>query len=306
MNVTNIKNNGMLIPNPNNNIVFKQYLGEINKFKALSREEELETFKLVKKGDLNAYEKICKHNLLFVVSIAKQYSKVLGGQTAITLEDLISEGNIGLMIAIDKFNYDNGNKFISYAVWWIKQTILAHIQNNIKGIRLPSSIRLEVNKINKKEEYLEQKLSRKPTTVEIFEEMLADSSIKMIKSIDSPEKIDELLKMTNFEISLSSTGANDSPTELSQLLECENPIVSDTMMVKERIDILRKMLTKLPPKTQSIFSDYFGLDGEKPLTLKEIGVKHGVTSEAIRITINKYLRKLKFDNKGKEKFLFPR
>jgi len=154
-----------------------EHLNEIAKFRPLSREEEAETFKLIKLGDQRAIDKICKHNLLFVVSVAKRYSVMLGASSTLTLEDLISEGNIGLFIAINKFNPEEGNKFISYAVWWIKQCILASIQNNIKNIRIPSSVRSELNKINRKEQQLTQLFERSPSSIEIFEAMVDDGEM---------------------------------------------------------------------------------------------------------------------------------
>src|ERR1035437_3821917 len=153
MNLNDLKLQCQFISNPNNKKIYFIHMNEISKFRPLSREEEVETFKRVEIGDQKAIDKISRHNLLFVVTIAKKYSAAIG-TSFLTLEDLISEGNLGLLKAIKRFDYRTKNKFITYCVWWIKQGILASIQDNVKTIRLPNSVKSEITKLNRKEERL--------------------------------------------------------------------------------------------------------------------------------------------------------
>ncbi len=309
--LNDIKNHGNNISRPNDRDTYDRYIRDISKLKPLSREEETELFERIKvNGDRIAIEKICKHNLLFVVSVAKRYATLIGNST-LTLEDLISEGNLGLYMAIEKFDNSSGNKFISYAVWWIRHTILASIQHNIKSIRIPSNIRGTINKINRKEEYLEQQLGRVPSTLEIFESMLEDGDMFEIDEttkrgeIHKRElKIDELKKMSRFESSLNSKAGHDADNiEIGDLVKCDDLTPDASMILKERKELTLEMLSKLTPRAQHFIRDYYGIDTE-PMTFKAIAEKHEVTAETVRQSIDKSLRRLRSGNREKASFFF--
>jgi RNA polymerase primary sigma factor len=310
--LTNIKDYGNNISRPNDKNVYDRYIREITNLKPISREEEVELFKRIKAtGDRQAIEKICKHNLLFVVSVAKRYAAFIG-QSSVTLEDLISEGNLGLYTAIEKFDYTTGNKFISYAVWWIRQAILSSIQYNIKSIRLPANVKGEINKINRKEEHLEQLLGRTPSTIEIWEAMVEDGDMIELGEGDTSKrgelhkrefKIDELKKMGRFETSLNLFAGDDNTLEIGDMVKCDDLTPDNSMILKERRDLTLAMLSKIPPRAQDFIRDYYGIDTE-PMTFKAIGEKYDVTAETVRQSVNKNLRRLRGNNREKETFFF--
>lgn len=299
MKKNNLKLN-IVISDPNNKEVFNRYLAEIAKFRPLSREEEIETFKQVEAGSQAAVDKICRHNLLFVVSVAKRYSSIIG-QSTLTLEDLVNEGNMGMILAVRKFDYREGNKFISMAVWWIKQSILTCIQRNVKSIRIPSNIRGVINKISRKENSLEQALGRTPTTLEIFEAMLED---KELTDKDSPEKLDEYLKMSRFERSLDTFVNDEETTQLNQMVQCPDATPQAQMEAKERVQFLMEMLERIPPRARSFIKDYYGI-GTEQLTFREIAENNELTPEAVRQVVNKFIRRLRGSNRDKESYFFP-
>jgi RNA polymerase primary sigma factor len=235
MKLNNLKVNGATIVVANNKEIFNRYLIEIEKLKPLTKEEEVCLFKQIETNDdQTAIDKICKHNLLFVVSVARSYAKTLP-KSSLTLEDLVSEGNIGLCLAIRKFDYKTGNKFISYAVWWIRQHILKCIQDNIKSIRIPSNIRTVINKYNKKESNLEQIFNRKPTTLEVFESMLEDGN-----NVSSAQKLDDILDVSTFEKSLNSLVIMDGTVELGGLIKSDELPVDIQLIGKERSELIEK------------------------------------------------------------------
>lgn len=299
MKTNNLKGN-IVISDPNNKEIFNRYLSEISGYKPLIREEEIEVFKLVEAGDQRAIDKICRHNLLFVVSVAKQYQTIIGYST-LTLEDLINEGNMGMLLAVKKFDYREGNKFISMAVWWIKQAILTCIQRHIKSIRIPSNIRGVINKISRKESKLEQLLGRTPTTLEVFEALLEDQELT---DKETPERLDEYLKMGRFEKSLDSFVNDEETTQLNQLVMCSDADAQKQMESKERVEFLFEMLSKIPTRAQSFIKDYYGIDTD-PLTLREIAEKNDVTAETVRQVVKKFIRRLRSSNRDKEKYFFP-
>jgi len=300
--LNNLKDYGTNISRPNDKDTFNRYINEIGKLKPISREEEAELFVRIKStGDRQAIEKICRHNLLFVVSVAKRYSSMIG-TSSLTLEDLISEGNLGLYTAIDRFDNTSGNKFISYAVWWVRQAILASIQNNVKTIRIPGNVKSTINKITRKENYLEQKLNRTPTTLELFEAMLEDGDIT---EKDGVEKIDSLIMANKFETSLSSMVGHDDGIELSETIKSHYDGPEDILIKTEREQIARDLLMSLPSIIQSYLIDYFGLFGYEQLNYRQIGEKYEVSSESVRGSIDKYLRVVKNKNRGTGNYLFP-
>jgi RNA polymerase primary sigma factor len=304
--LNNLKDYGVNISRPNDKNIYDRYIKEINKLKPISREEEVELFKRIKAtGDRQAIEKICKHNLLFVVSVAKRYASAIG-TSSITLEDLISEGNLGLYMAIERFDYTTGNKFISYAVWWIRQTILDSIQHNIKTIRLPANVKRDINKIFRKQESLEQLLGRTPSNIEIWEAMVKDGD--MIDDVDNINekmqnihkgefKIDELIKMNQFETSLNMLVGDDG-VELCDLIVCENSTADSGIILKEKQDLISKMLSEIPPRAQVFIREYFGIETQ-PMTFKAIGEKYDVSQETVRNSVYGSLRQMKINSRKK-------
>jgi len=300
MKLTNLKNS-VVIANPNDKDNFNRYLLEIGKLSPLTREQEVEAFKQIEAGDEKAIELICKHNLLFVVSVAKRYSVMLRN-TSITLEDLISEGNIGLIGSITKFDYIAGNKFISFAVWGIKQKILACIQKNVKSIRIPSNIAAIHSKMKKKETSLEQILCRKPTTIELFEAMLDDGDLT---ENDRVSTLDEIFKMTNFETSLNSLAFQDEEVELQELLKCEDAEPHDVLVEEERKELALNLIKDLPEKIKEYAYDYFGLYGREQLDIAKMSEKYNRNGDNIRQDLFKHLRNVKTKNYKSLKFFFP-
>lgn len=292
-----INSNGQIV-NYGNRDFYGKYLSEISKYKPLSIEEETELFRRIENNDKNAIDKIMKHNLLFVVSVARHYSTSLKSQT-ITLEDLINEGNIGLFEAIKGFDNSKGYKFISYAVWYIKRNILKCMQNNIKTIRIPVSIRAEISKFKNKEMNLEQLYGRPVSTLEIFETMLTDGELKETETLD---KFDNMLKMFNFEKSLSSKITNDTDTELSETIVSDLPSALDEILKEEKKELVLTLLNRIPSEDRVYIIDYFGFGTNIPLSFKEISEKYNKSSEYIRTHINKNLRWLKATTRSKKDF----
>ena len=286
---------------------FNKYLTEIGKLRPLSREEEIETFKEIElTGSKVAIDKICKHNMLFVISVARRMYKIIPKSTSLTFEDLVSEGNMGLCVAVQRFDYKTGNKFISYAVWYIKQHMLACIQAHIKTIRIPNSARLIVTNFYTIEELLEQKLTRKPTISEVFDEMVKEDKIS--SSYDK-SKLEELLKMSRFESSLNEiVGESKNETkkiELCELIKNDDEPIDEQYVLKERYSMLHNMMESLPHNIKTYLNDFYGLDGKEPLTLKQMSEKHDESPDVISSRIKKYLRFLKAKNKDKKEFFFP-
>jgi RNA polymerase primary sigma factor len=301
MKLTNLKDKGQVIGNPNDREIFNRYLREISKFQPLSREEEQEVFKKYKEtNDPRLKEKLCKHNLLFVVSVAKRYGALIPYST-LTLEDLVNEGNLGLCLAVDKFDHESGNKFISYAVWWIRQQILASIQDNFKTIRLPSNVRTLIRKLEQKECELEQKLGREITTEDLYHELIDED----IKALGSTHAIDELFKMNSFETSLNKRINVDESTEKIELIQGDSPTPHEIFELEEKKKILDEMLSKVPKYVRDYFTDYYGLDGGKPLTLVQMAEKYERSNTGIKEIMKKYMRRIRYNNKNIGKLYFP-
>ena len=287
---------------------FNKYLNEIAKLRPLSREEEVAIFKEIERtGDKRLIDKICKHNMLFVVAVARKVYNLHPTISSLTFEDLVSEGNMGLCTAIQKFDYTTGNKFISYAVWHIKQQMLACIQNHLKTIRIPSSARKIVNSYNKREAILEQRFGRTPTTVEVFEELLKSDELSVTYDV---AKLDELMKMNRFETSLndliSARGSSPSDkTEIGELIENDDPKADEQYIQKERHQLLYDLIEKLPRHIKAYFTDYYGLNGTPTLDLKEMGLKYDEEPHVIKHRMDKYLLNLRHINRSKKEFFFP-
>lgn len=258
------------------NITIDDYLKDINKIPMLTPDEEKEIGRKAKEGDIDAKNKLITGNLRFVVSVAKQYQ----GQ-GLSLDDLINEGNIGLIRAADKFDVDKGFRFISYAVWWIRQSILQALSEQSRTIRLPmNQVRLS-SKILKTIQEFEQDNERKPTDEEL--EGLIGLSI---------EKINKIINSNNKMVSLDTPLNDNEEGTLIDIIPNGNP-KTDADLIKESNKIeLNSIIDKLTNREQDIIRMYFGLTG-KNFTLSEIGDKFGITNERARQIKEKALDKLK-------------
>ena len=248
--------------------VIDYYLNEIKKIPLLTSSEELELAKKAKNGDISAKEKIVKSNLRFVITIAKKYQN-----HGLDLEDLISEGNIGLLIAIEKFEPSKGYKFISYAVWWIRQSILRAISDKGRMIRIPVNKTLEITKIKKAFNCVYKTKSEQNE----FEQVA-----KMLNLSDSYVK--EMLHISGDMISLDQEiDSSDSSATMIDFIEDKiNPRPEDECLNNSLKDELDKAMSSLKPVERRVLRMRYGLDGEKEMSLQEIGDRFNLTKERIR------------------------
>jgi len=259
----------------------EKYLQEIGKIHVLSPEEEADLAKKIHNGDRKAREKLVLGNLRFVVSVAKQYQN-----HGLTLGDLINEGNVGLIKAAECFDETKGFKFISYAVWWIRQAILQAIAENARLIRLPLNKISTINKVNRCYTILEQEYQREPTEEEIAEKMDL-----------TPAEVKENLKIANKPVSMDAPLTSDEESiSLYDIYVAPDPSIQapETTLNQDslRKDIERSFLL-LSGREATILSMYYGLDGYMAMSLEEIGTKLGLTSERVRQVKTKAIRKLK-------------
>ena len=248
--------------------VIDYYLNEIKKIPLLTPSEELELAKKAKNGDISAKEKIVKSNLRFVITIAKKYQN-----HGLDLEDLISEGNIGLLIAIEKFEPSKGYKFISYAVWWIRQSILRAISDKGRMIRIPVNKTMEITKIKKAFNCVYKTKSEQNE----FEQVA-----KMLNLSDSYVK--EMLHISGDMISLDQElDSSDSSATMIDFIEDKiNPRPEDECLNNSLKDELEKAMSSLKPVERRVLKMRYGLDGEKEMSLQEIGDRFNLTKERIR------------------------
>ena len=295
MNYTLNKGGKGVIVNPSNRASFVKYLSYIAKYSPLTREKEIELFRRIKENnDEFAREMICRHNMLFVVSVARSYVATTAASTTLTLEDLVCEGNMGLYEAIDNFDPDSGNKFISYAVWKIRHRILESIKNNMKTIRMPHSMYKELNDVYDKKSRLEQELGRSVTLFETFDKLAENGETR--KS-DTYSRLAHLDRMSKFEKSLNSTFGEDGEIEISETIKSDDLSAHDEIVNDEKKDFINKMLNQLPDDVLKYFIDYYGLSGEDRMTFKQISEKYGVSDDVVNNKVKLYLKILKRDNK---------
>lgn len=258
-----------------------KYLQEIGHIQVLSSDEEVELARRSRDGDEEAKEKLVLCNLRFVVSVAKQYQKF-----GLSLADLICEGNLGLIKAVECFDETKGFKFISYAVWWIRQSILQAISENARLIRLPQNKLNLVTKVNRQSTILEQHLQRDPTDEEVA------SHLDM-----QPQQIQEHFRIASLPVSIDAPLTNDdNASTLCDIYIATNPVIETTENILNqeslRKDIARSFLV-LTEKEISIVQRYYGLDGFSPMSLEEIGTELKMSSERVRQIKSKAIKKLK-------------
>ena len=260
-----------------------KYLQEIGHEELLSTDEEVELAQRIRKGDKRALERLTKANLRFVVSVAKQYQN-----QGLSLPDLINEGNVGLIKAAEKFDETRGFKFISYAVWWIRQSILQAIAEQSRLVRLPLNQVGSVNKITRELNKFEQEHERKPSVDEIAER------------VDLPEdKIADAMKANSRHVSMDAPIADGEDSSMIDFLAGESSNTDRELVIESLKAEVSRILKLLTDKEQKVVRAFFGIDGSPEMTLDEIGEKYNLTRERVRQIKEKALRRLRHNTKNK-------
>ena len=261
-----------------------KYLQEIGKVELITAEEEVELAQKIKAGDQRALEKLTKANLRFVVSVAKQYQN-----QGLTLPDSINEGNLGLIKAAQRFDETRGFKFISYAVWWIRQSILQALAEQSRIVRLPLNKIGSINKINKAYASLEQAHERPPSAEEIATKLeMSEMDVK------------ESMRNSGRHVSMDAPLVEGEDSNLYDVLNSDDsPNPDDDLMVDSLRTEIERSLATLTPREGDVIRLYFGLNGQHPLTLEEIGEKFDLTRERVRQIKEKAIRRLKHTSRSK-------
>lgn len=261
-----------------------KYLQEIGKVDLLTPDEEVDLAKKIREGDQLALEKLTKANLRFVVSVAKQYQN-----QGLTLGDLINEGNLGLIKAAQRFDETRGFKFISYAVWWIRQSILQALAEQSRIVRLPLNRVGSLNKISKTFSELEQRFEREPSPDELAE----------VLKVTTSEVVDTM-KISGRHISMDAPFVQGEENSLLDVLENNNEQKPDSGLMNDslRREVQRALRT-LTQREADVISLYFGLNGEHSMTLEEIGGRFNLTRERVRQIKEKAIRRLRHTSRSK-------
>ncbi|MBI4417764.1 MAG: sigma-70 family RNA polymerase sigma factor [Ignavibacteriales bacterium] len=261
-----------------------KYLQEIGKVELLTPQEEIELARRIKKGDQKALEKLTKANLRFVVSVAKQYQN-----QGLSLGDLINEGNLGLIKAAKRFDETRGFKFISYAVWWIRQSILQALAEQSRIVRLPLNRVGALNKIGKAFSTLEQEFEREPSASELAEEL--DMSLF---------EVSDTLKISGRHLSMDAPFAQGEDNRLLDVIQDQRQPSPDSTLMDESLKVeVKRALATLSEREAQVIRLYFGLDQEHSLTLEEIGEKFNLTRERVRQIKEKAIRRLRHASRSK-------
>lgn len=266
---------------------FTKYLQEISRLSknsTLTPEREAELAERIKKGDKKAEKELIEMNLRFVVSVAKQYQN-----EGCTLQDLIGEGNIGLVKAARRFDSSRGCKFISYAVWWIRQSILCYLGENARTIRLPVNKIGQLNKIKKAQEKFEQIHHRKPASDELVEFMDFEISAD---ELDKMFLIDKGVQSLNVQVSSAGNSKTEGFTLEDLLTDYTVQKTDDCMETQDLKEIVKTILSKLSPNHREVIEMYYGLKGGEPKTLDEISTHLDLSRERIRQIKNSALKYL--------------
>jgi RNA polymerase primary sigma factor len=261
-----------------------KYLQEIGKVDLITADEEVELAQRIKAGDQRALEKLTKANLRFVVSVAKQYQN-----QGLTLPDLINEGNLGLIKAAQRFDETRGFKFISYAVWWIRQSILQALAEQSRIVRLPLNKIGSINKINKMYALLEQSNERPPSAEEIAKEL--DMTVNDVK---------ESMKNSGRHLSMDAPLVEGEDSNLYDVLRSGESPNPDRELIHESLRTeIERALETLTPREADVVRLYFGLGDQHPMTLEEIGETFDLTRERVRQIKEKAIRRLKHTSRSK-------
>lgn len=262
-----------------------KYLLDISRIELLSPQEEVELAGKISSGDMAALDKLVRANLRFVVSVAKQYQN-----QGLTLGDLINEGNIGLIKAAKRFDVTRGFKFISYAVWWIRQSILQALAEQARIVRLPLNRVGNISKYGKALSKLEQQLEREPSPEELAE--ILEIAVEEIK---------ETMKLSGRHVSVDSPFSPGEEKSLIDVLPSENSNPDEDMLQDSLCQEVKRALATLTPREADVLSLYFGLgsNGNNALTLEEIGQKFCLTRERVRQIKEKAIRRLRQTRRSK-------
>ena len=263
--------------------ILDQYFAEVSRYPLLNAQEEKALARRVQSGDHDAMEELVRRNLRFVVSVAKKYQN-----RGLPLIDLIGEGNVGLMTAARKFDPDQGVKFISYAVWWIRQAILASLARQGRTVRVPLNRTADLSRVIRATTLLRDKFGREPTPDEL-------SQLTGI----SPEIVAALATLNTAEVRLDAAAGKDSDRALMERFAMEElPSTEEQVLDRFRNAELERALSTLPPRDARILRLYFGLEGDREHTLDEIGKLLGVTRERVRQLRDRALRRLREGSVG--------
>jgi len=261
-----------------------KYLQEIGKVDLLTPDEEVELAKRIKEGDQIALEKLTKANLRFVVSVAKQYQN-----QGLSLGDLINEGNLGLIKAAQRFDETRGFKFISYAVWWIRQSILQALAEQSRIVRLPLNRVGSLNKISKTFSELEQRFEREPSPEELAE----------VLQVTTAEVVDTM-KISGRHVSMDAPFVQGEENSLLDVLENDGEDTPDQGLMTDSLRReVQRALSTLTQRESDVIALYFGLNGEHAMTLEEIGEKFNLTRERVRQIKEKAIRRLRHTSRSK-------
>ena len=261
-----------------------KYLQEIGKEGLITADQEVELARRIKEGDGRALEKLVKANLRFVVSVAKQYQN-----QGLSLGDLINEGNLGLIKAAQRFDETRGFKFISYAVWWIRQSILQALAEQSRIVRLPLNRVGSLNKISKTFSELEQKFEREPSPEELAE----------VLEVSASEVVDTM-KISGRHVSMDAPFVQGEENSLLDVLENDGDEKPDDGLMNDSLrKEVQRALSTLTSREADVITLYFGLNGEHAMTLEEIGEKFNLTRERVRQIKEKAIRRLRHTSRSK-------
>jgi len=265
-----------------------KYLQEIGKIELLTADEEVELARRIKNDDYSALNKLIRANLRFVVSVSKQYQN-----QGLTLPDLINEGNLGLIKAAQRFDETKGFKFISYAVWWIRQAILQALAEQARIVRLPLNKIGSINKINQAFTRLEQEFERTPTPEEIAKELDL-----------APKEIKQIMNNTGHHISMDAPLLQDEDNNLYDIMLSKDSISPEKNLLKESLNKeIERVLSTLTHREAEIIRLYYGLNKKNAFTLEEIGEKFDLTRERVRQIKGKVIKVLKLRSKTLRSYL---
>lgn len=260
-----------------------KYLQEIGKVDLISADMEVELAKRIRAGDTMALEKLTKANLRFVVSVAKQYQN-----NGLSLGDLINEGNVGLVKAAMRFDETRGFKFISYAVWWIRQSILQALAEQSRVVRLPLNRVGTLNRISKAYAALEQKYQREPSPAEVAEQLEV-----------SLEEVESTMRTAGRSVSVNAPLVQGEENSLLDVLMSTDDSPDEPMMVSSLQVEVKRALSTLTVREAEVVSSYFGLNGSRAMSLEEIGERYQLTRERVRQIKEKATRRLKHSSRSK-------